>query len=121
MGELVGVRHGETLEDWVAAVLADDTARAISLAGRVLEQTGMSGVKMVTSLGGALIGLRLARAHYDKGSRGAALERVLFERLRAIRAFGIGDWKLLTRAWSRAAEAWPATRLRSGDPHHPRG
>jgi DNA polymerase-3 subunit delta len=112
VGDLVGVRHGETLDDWVAAVLVDDSARAIGLASRVLEQSGMSGVKMVTTLGGALIGLRIARAHYDKGSRGGSLERVLFERLRAIRAFGIGDWKLLTRSWSRAAETWPSGRVR---------
>ncbi len=112
VGDLVGVRHGETLEDWVAAVLADDTPRAITLGSRVLEQAGMSGVKMVTSLGTGLVGLRLARAHYDKGARGGALERVLFDRLRNLRAFGLGDWKLLTRSWSRAAESWPGARLR---------
>lgn len=112
VGELVGVRHGETLDDWVGAVLADEAARAVTLAPRILAQSGMSGVKMVTTLGGALVGLRMARAHYDNGSRGGALERVLFERLRAIRAFGIGDWKLLTRSWSRAAERWPSGRVR---------
>lgn len=112
VGDIVGIRHGETLEDWIEAVLGGDPARAVALGGRVIEQSGMSGVKMVTTLGTALVGLRLARAHYDKGSRGGALERVLFDRLRQVRPFGIGDWKATTRKWSRWAETWPATRLR---------
>ena len=113
VGDIVGIRHGETLADWVESVLGDDRSRALMLGRRVIDQAGMSGVKMVTSLGTALVGLRLARAHYDKGSRGAALERVLFDRLRQVRPFGLGDWKTTTRNWSRWAEAWPATRLRA--------
>jgi len=113
VGELVGVRHGETLEDWVAAVLSDDTQRALLLARRVLDQAGMTGVRMVTALGTSLIGLRLARAHYDRGSRGAALERVVFDRLRQVRPFGLGDWKAVTRNWSRWAGSWPAARIRA--------
>ena len=66
---------------------------------------------MVSTLGTALVGLRLARAHYDKGSRSSTLERVLFDRLRQVRPFGIGDWKVTVSNWSRWAEAWPAARL----------
>lgn len=113
VGELVGIRHGETLEDWVDATLNDDGPRALTLSRRVLEQGGMSGVKMITSLGSALLGVRLARTHYDNGSRGSALERVLFDRLRQIRPFGLGDWKVVTRNWSRWAEAWSAPRTRA--------
>jgi DNA polymerase III subunit delta len=112
VGELVGVRHGETLEDWVDAVLDDRTDQALRLGPRVLEQAGMSGVKMVTALGTALIGLSLARAHHDAGQRGGALERTLWERLRALRPFGLGDWKAVVRRWSGVVAAWPAPRLR---------
>lgn len=111
--ELVGVRHGETLDDWVEAVLADDVSRALPVARRVLEQAGMSGVKMVTALGTALIGLQLARAHYDRGTHGEALQRAIFDRLRQVRPFGVGDWKVVTRNWARWAEAWSAARLRA--------
>jgi DNA polymerase III delta subunit len=114
VGELVGVRHGETLDDWVEAVLGDEPARALEIGARVLGQSGMSAVKMVTALGTGLVGVRLARSHYDRGSRGGALERTLLERFRQIRPFGLGDWKLVARHWSRWAEAWPAARLRSG-------
>ncbi len=113
VGDLVGVRHGETLDDWVAAVLADDTPRALSLGVRVLDQAGMSGVKMVTVLGTALIGLRITRLLYDKGSRGGSLERASMDWLKTHRMFGIGDWKKLTRSWSASAGRWPGARLRT--------
>ncbi len=113
VGELVGIYQGETLEDWVTAVLDGDGAKAVTLARRVLEHSGMSGVKMISALGPALIGTRLARAHYDKGTRGAALERVLFDRLRASRPFGVGNWKVATQNWSRWAEQWSPPRLRA--------
>ena len=112
VGEIVGVRHGETLDDWVEAVLLDRTARAISLVDRQLEQSGMSGVKMATALGSALIGVQLARSKYDRGRRGGSLETDLMSSLRTIRPFGISDWKSATRTWSRAAPQWPAARLR---------
>jgi DNA polymerase III subunit delta len=112
VGDLVGVRHGETLDDWIAAVLADDAPRALSLGVRVLDQAGMSGVKMVTALGTSLIGLRIARSLYDKGSRGGSLERASMDWLKSHRVFGIGDWKKLTKSWSVSAERWPGPRLR---------
>jgi len=113
VGDLVGIRHGETVEDWVEAALGGDSARALGLVKRVLEQSGMSGVKMVTAIGTALIGLGLARALYDQGSRGSALERALFARLMQLRPFGLGDWRTLTRNWSLWAESWPAPRIRA--------
>ncbi|MDH5283676.1 MAG: hypothetical protein OEW80_07315, partial [Gemmatimonadota bacterium] len=113
VGELVGVRHGETVEDWVEAVFDGDPARALGLVKRVLGQSGMSGVRMVTAIGTALAGLRLARAHHDEGSRGGALERVLFARLTQLRPFGLGNWRTATRNWSRWAESWPAPRIRA--------
>ena len=113
VGDLVGVRHGETLEDWVDAVLADHTPRALELTERVLGQSGMTGVRMITALGSGLIGLQLARALHDKGTRGGSLERAIFERFLKIRPFGLGDWKALARNWSRWAESWPAARLKT--------
>ena len=110
---LVGIRHGETLEDWVEAVLGGDPGRAVTLGRQVLEQAGMSGVRMVTALGTALVGVRLARALLDRGTRGPGLERALFDRFRAVRPFNIGDWKVVAKNWSRWAEPWSGPRLRA--------
>jgi DNA polymerase III delta subunit len=106
------VRSGETLADWRDAILADDSTRALRLTELVLGQAGTTGVRMVAGLGTALLGLALARSHYDRGLRGSALERVLFDRIRQLRLFGLGDWKELARDWARWSVAWPERRVR---------
>jgi DNA polymerase III subunit delta len=111
VGELVGVRHGETALDWRDAVLSDDTPRAIRVLQPVLNQSGMSGVKLVTLLGTSLLGVSIARSHYDRQQRGSALERVVFDAIRRLRLFGLGKWKEEASSWSRWAEAWPVDRL----------
>jgi DNA polymerase-3 subunit delta len=112
-GELIGIYHGETLEHWVEAILADDAVAALNLTPRLLEQSGMGGVKMNNALGPGLLGLRLARSMYDRGTRGNALERALFDRFRQARLYGFGDWKASAANWSRWCENWSGTRLRA--------
>lgn len=113
VGDLVGVRHGETQFDWRDAVLDGDAARGVKLIERVLEQSGMSGVKLVTLLGTTLVGLGVTRAAYDRNVRGSQLERTAFDALRAARPFGLGSWKEETAHWARWAPHWPAARLRA--------
>ena len=55
VGAMVGVRFGETPDDWRDAVLRDDTGRAIALLPRLLESSGVSGVRLVTLLGASLV------------------------------------------------------------------
>jgi DNA polymerase-3 subunit delta len=112
VGELVGVRHGETARDWRDSVLAGDSVRGAALLNPVLGQSGMSGVKLVTMLGTSLLGVSLARSHSDRGVRGAALERTVFDALRRLRLFGLGDWKDEARKWSQWAERWTSAQLR---------
>src|SRR5947207_7370527 len=59
---LVGVRRGETLQDFVDAALERRAAAAARLVEPVLEQAGMNGVRMLRALGTALVGTALARA-----------------------------------------------------------
>ena len=81
IGELVGVRHGETVFDWRDAVLDDRTGPAVALLGPLLDQPGASGVKLVTLLG-TTAGRRRARRGPTPigGSRGRALDDAVFER-----------------------------------------
>jgi DNA polymerase-3 subunit delta len=111
VGDLVGVRHGETLYDWRDAVLQDSTSRALSLLRPVLDQSGISGVKLVSLLGTTFSGVALARAHHDKGTRGGALEGAIFRSLLASRPFGLPEWKAEAARWARWAERWPVPRL----------
>ncbi|HEX5387782.1 MAG TPA: DNA polymerase III subunit delta [Gemmatimonadales bacterium] len=114
VGEVVGVRHGETMQDWRDAILAGDTARASRLLGPVLAQAGVSGVRVLTVLGTALVGVSAARDAYDRGLRDAALERAVFDLLRRVKPQGIFGYKEEAERWARAAPAWPPERLRAG-------
>ncbi len=113
VANLVGVRHGETLWDWRDAVLGDDPARALRLLGPVLDQTGMLGVKLVTTLGTSLVGVSLAAAHYQRGLRGGALEGQVFDAMRRARPIGLPNWREEAHRWSAWARAWPAARLKA--------
>jgi len=112
VGELVGVRHGETLWDWREAVLDGRTGQAVTLLPSVLAQAGVSGVKLVTALGTALVGLGIARAHYDRGLRGRSLEAAVMKSLLSVRPFGM-TYKDEASSWSRWAPNWPNRRIRS--------
>ena len=109
---LVGMRHGETLSHLVEAALARRSAVAARLVESILEQTGMSGVRVVTALGTALIGTALARAELDRGVPLARLPDVLFRHIRTARPFGLGDWKEEAARWARWAGHWHLTTLR---------
>ncbi len=78
VSSLVGIRFGETPDDWRDAILRDDLATAIRLVPRLLETTGNSGVSLVSLLGTSFITLRWARATAEETkARGSTLaERV---------------------------------------------
>ncbi len=114
VGALVGVRHGETIYDWRDAALDGDAGRAARLAGPLLDQPGVSAVKLVTLIGTSLAGVGLARSIYDRGVRGGRLDAAVFDRMRQLRLFGLPDWKAESARWARWAAAWPAGRVRDG-------
>ena len=111
IGELVGVRRGETVFDWRNAVLDGRAGEAVALLPRVLAQPGVSGVRLITQLGATLVGIGIARGHWDAKKRGRALESAVFGTLMKVRPYGVGDWKTEAAAWSRWAERWTASRV----------
>ncbi len=112
IGELVGIRQGETMFDWRDAVFDDHTQRAIGLLGAVLDQPGSSGVKLLTLLGTTLVGVGIARTHYDGGLRGRALDDAVFGIFRRNRPHGLLSWGEEKTRWVRWAGSWPANRVR---------
>jgi DNA polymerase III subunit delta len=111
VGDLVGVRHGETLWDWREAVLDGQAGRAASLLPSILAQPGVSGVKLLTTLGTALVGLGIARAHYDRGLRGRSLEAAVLKSLLSARPFGLLGYKEEASRWGSWAPRWPSQRI----------
>jgi DNA polymerase III delta subunit len=114
VGEIVGVRHGETVFDWRDALFDGKTGRAVQLLGRLLDQPGSSAVKLVTMTGTTLVGVGIARSHYDRSLRGRALDDAVFETIRRHRVFGLLSWAEEKGRWVRWAAAWPPARLREG-------
>jgi DNA polymerase-3 subunit delta len=111
VGELVGVRHGETVFDWRDAVLEDRAGPAVRLLGPLLDQPGNSGVKLVTMLGTTLIGVGIARSHYDRRLRGKALDDAVFGVIQRNRVYGLLNWREEKGRWLRWAPDWPAARV----------
>ncbi|MGH7582663.1 MAG: DNA polymerase III subunit delta [Gemmatimonadales bacterium] len=114
VGAMVGVRFGETADDWRDAVLRDETSRALALVPRLLETSGVSGVNLVQLLGGALLVLRWARAVFDeRGGRGGALATQIRNDLLFKVRPRVGSYDALARISAEVAPAWPAMRLRA--------
>ncbi len=113
VGELVGVRRGETLWDWREAVLDGQPGQAAALLPSILGQPGVSGVKLLTTLGTALVGIGIARAHYDRGLRARSLEAAVLKSLLGARPFGLLGYKEEASRWSRWAPHWPGRRIRA--------
>jgi DNA polymerase-3 subunit delta len=111
VGELVGVRHGETIFDWRDALLEDRVGPAVHLLRPLLDQPGYSGVKLVTMLGTTLIGVGIARSYYDRRLRGKALDDAIFGVIRRTRVFGLLSWSEEKGRWLRWAPSWPAGRV----------
>jgi len=107
---LIGVRHGESADDWCRAVLAGQATRAVAILPHVLDQPGISGVRLLMTLGTNLTGVALTRAYYDRGVRGRALERSAFDAIKRVRIFGI-SWGTTASLWADAAARWPADRI----------
>src|SRR5256885_1433672 len=102
---------GETLQDLVDATLERRAPEAARLVGPILEQAGMSGVRILTALGTHLVGAALARAELDQGAPRARLEALLLSHLRAARPYGLGSWEGTAARWARWAERWSAREL----------
>ena len=112
VGEMVGVRFGETADDWRDTVLRDETSRALALVPKLLETTGVSGVGLASLLGSSLLVLRWARATAERNkSRGAVLAKtVKFELLFKVRP-RIGSYDTFAAVVGEVVGRWSPARL----------
>ncbi len=115
LGELVGVRRGETPLDWRDAVLSDRTADALAMLDTVLSQSGVSGVRLVMMLGQGLVGAGVAQP-FTRRARGpkAVVDAIVKQVLLRLRPAGLGKWRDEAESWAGWAPKWPAERLRRG-------
>jgi DNA polymerase-3 subunit delta len=112
VADMVGIRRGETLPMLRDLTMNGEGGKAVALLSGLMEQSGMSGVKIAASLGTALVGVGLARAYYDSGMRDRALSAKILNTIFSLRPFGLGDWRKEAELWARWAARWPHSRIR---------
>ncbi len=108
---LVGVRHGETVVDLVRAAMERDAARAGDLVSNVLEQPGVTGVRIVTFLGTELLGTALARAELDGGMPRGRLAETLRRHLERARPRVGRPWRQAVTEWIDWAGRWTGAEV----------
>lgn len=111
VAELVGVRHGETVYDFVDAVTARRFTDAAGMIPFLLNSPGVTGVKLVTALGVALVGVALARAHLDGGAAPGALRARLMNALEGARPANLRRWTDEAVRWAQDASRWSPEEL----------
>lgn len=108
---ILGVRHGETPDDWCREVLMGNPGKAVAMLPHVLDQAGVSGVRLLMQLGTHLTGLAAIRAQYDQGARGRALQSAAWELLKRVRVWGV-NWGEAATLWSAGAARWDRDQVR---------
>lgn len=97
VADVVGVRRGETLGDFLDRVAARDAAGALALLPHILAQPKTSAVSIVMALTAQMLaigwGITRTRADY-------------FELLKSGKAFPMRPWGEAARAWSAAERHW---------------
>ncbi|HEX9730194.1 MAG TPA: DNA polymerase III subunit delta [Gemmatimonadales bacterium] len=117
VAQLVGVRHGETVSDWIDLVLRRATAEATAQLDSILALRSVSGVQLVAQLGTALVGVRVARALLDDGAPATRVEGGVLQRIKGARPLKLRTWSLEAKTWTRAASEWTAVELDAAIAH----
>jgi DNA polymerase-3 subunit delta len=110
VADVVGIRPGETLGDFLDLVAARDADGALRLLPHILEQPKSGGVPIVMALTVQTLAVSYGRGLRDHGKPAAALEREFFELLKVARN-AWRPWGEAARAWARAVDRWDGPAL----------
>ena len=102
VGEVIGVRHGETLGDFMDALVFRDASRALEMLPRLLTQPKTTGVSIVMVLANQALAMAWGRAKVDKGMSVTSLEREYIGLLQS------AGWLMLPKSFGAAAKVWAA-------------
>ena len=111
VADLVGVRHGETVGDFLDAVTERRFAAAAAMVPGLLANPGNSGVRLLSTLGTVMVGLALARSHLDAGDSRTYAQNQVFRSLQAARPPGLRSWGDEAARWVEDAAHWTAAGL----------
>ena len=104
---VVGVRHGETLGDFLDLVARRDAARALAVLPHVLSLPKVSAVPVVMALTTQTLALAWGRARRERGVALGQLEREYFDFLKLAGSALTGrPWGEAVKAWCSAVDTW---------------
>jgi DNA polymerase-3 subunit delta len=109
VGDVVGVRRGETVSDLLDMILLRDAAKAVVLVPHVLLQPKTTAVSVVMALSTQTLALGWGRRRLDDGLPPGRLEGEFFSLLKSTGAFPMRPWGAAAKAWARATPLWSAT------------
>lgn len=106
VGDIVGVRRGETLGDLLDAVGRHETARALAMVDHVLMQPKLTGVQVVMALATQVLAVAWGRAKRDAGLPAHQLERAYWDLLKGSGAYTGRPWNEAVNAWGAMTMKW---------------
>ena len=103
---VVGVRRGETLGDFLDAVLRRDATRALALVEHVLALPKTTGVNVVMALAAHLLAVGWGLSRREEGASSGALAREYYDFLKSGGAFLGRSWGDAVKAFTNALDHW---------------
>lgn len=106
VGDVVGVRRGETLGDFLDRVAERDAAGALALIGHILTLPRTSLVPIINALSVQTMAIGWGRLARDRGLPAQRLESEFFGLLKETGAYPLRAWGEATRSWARNVSRW---------------
>jgi DNA polymerase III subunit delta len=111
VGDIVGVRRGETLADFLDRVAMRDSAGALAMVEHVLSLPKSGLVPVIMALTVQTMAMAWGRRARDRGLPAHHLEREYFTLLKETGAYPWRAWGEATKCWSRHLSRWDAPSL----------
>ncbi len=111
VGEVVGVRRGETTGDLLDRVAQKDAGGALALVGHVLSQPKTTAVSVVMALTTQTLALAWGRAMRDQGTPKGRMSNEYFGLLKEGGSFPGRPWGEAAAAWANSVDLWTPEEL----------
>ena len=111
VGDVVGVRRGESLGDLLDAVAAKDVNTALGLIPIILQLPKTNAVSIVMALTVQTLALGFAEAALAAGTAPRGLFNELMALLKDTGAFPFRPWGEAVNAWTKHASRWTAAEI----------
>jgi DNA polymerase-3 subunit delta len=112
VADVVGIRHGETLGDFLDLVARRQASEALALLPHILEQPKVGAVPIVMALTTQTLALLHGAGLRARGTPAGRIEGAFFDLLKSAPSSMTGrPWGEATRAWAAALPTWDAPAL----------